>query len=144
MAINGSCGSSAGGWSNGDSHDSGMGSSPPFDGIRGSIGGMGGSNGLSNGVVGNNGMSQNGKPNGNTHPLLSHQSSLPTNADGMGNPRGSGNISNSAMGTSSLLWGELNKALGGLDLSSTTASTTTNSGSNQMNQLQVILVQWNN
>ena len=127
MAINGSCGSSNGGWSNGDSHDSGMGSSPPFDGIRGCMGGMGGSNGLSNGVVGTNGISQNAKP------LLSHQSSLPATADGMGNPRGNG----STMGTSSLLWGELNKALGGLDLSSTTASTANHSGHNQINQLQV-------
>ena len=122
MAINGSCGSSNGGWSNGDSHDSGMGSSPPFDGIRGS---MGGSNGLSNGI-GSNGMTQNGKP------ILAHQSSLPAATDGMVNQRG--NVSGTSMGTSSLLWGELNKALGGLDLSSTTASN--NSGANQMNQLQ--------
>ena len=127
MAINGSCGSSNGGWSNGDSHDSGMGSSPPFDGMRGSMGGIGGSNGHSNGLVGTNGMSQNAKP------VLSHQSSLPATADGMGNSRGNG----SNMGTSSLLWGELNKALGGLDLSSTTGPTTNNHGSNQMNQMQV-------
>ena len=46
------CGGSGGGWSNGDSHDSGIGSSPPFDGIRGGISGMGGNAIISNGVVG--------------------------------------------------------------------------------------------
>ena len=52
MAINGSCGSSGGGWSTGDSHDSGIGNSPPFEGIRGGISGMGGNTILSNGVAG--------------------------------------------------------------------------------------------
>jgi len=136
MAMNGSCGSSGGGWSNGDSHDSGIGSSPPFDGIRGGISGLGGNNIISNGVVGgfsggNNGMSQNMKAGNNHHPLLSHQSSLPTSAEGIGSQRGSGNIAGSGLGSSSLLWGELNKALGGLDLS----STTNNTGSNQLNQM---------
>ena len=52
MAINGSCGSSGGGWSTGDSHDSGIGNSPPFEGIRGGIIGMGGNTIISNGVAG--------------------------------------------------------------------------------------------
>ena len=52
MAINGSCGSSGGGWSTGDSHDSGIGNSPPFEGIRGGISGMGGNTIISNGVTG--------------------------------------------------------------------------------------------
>ena len=53
MAINGSCGSSGGGWSTGDSHDSGIGNSPPFEGIRsGGITGMGGNTIISNGVAG--------------------------------------------------------------------------------------------
>ena len=86
---------------------------------------------------GSNGISQNIKTSGNPHPLLSHQSSLPASAEGIGNHRGGGTIPGSAIGSSSLLWGELNKALGGLDLSSTTVSSTTNNGSNQVNQLQV-------
>lgn len=86
---------------------------------------------------GSNGMSQNMKTSSNHHPLLSHQSSLPASAEGIGSQRGSGTIPGSGLGTSSLLWGELNKALGGLDISSTAVSTTNNTGSNQVNQLQV-------
>ena len=132
MAMNGSSG---GGWSNGDSHDSGIGSSPPFDGIRGGIGGLGGNNIMSNGVVGgfaggNNGLSQNMKMANNHHPLLSHQTSLPTSSEGIGSQRGSVNNPGSGLGSSSLLWGELNKALGGLDLS----STANNNGSNGFTQ----------
>ena len=77
-------------------------------------------------------MSQNMKT---SHPVLSHQSSLPTSAEVIGSQRGSGTIPGSGLGTSSLLWGELNKALGGLDISSTAVSTT--NGSNHVNQLQV-------
>ena len=109
--MNGTCGGSGGGWSTGDSHDSGIGSSPPFEGIRGGIGGMSGNTIISNGVVGgSNGMCQNMKSSNNHHPLLSHQSSLPASSEGIGNQRGSGPISGSGLGSSSLLWGELNKA----------------------------------
>ena len=50
MALN----STGGGWSTGDSHDSGIGSSPPFEGIRGGsgVGPFGGNNIISNGVGG--------------------------------------------------------------------------------------------
>ena len=78
-------------------------------------------------------MCHNMKSSNNHHPLLSHQSSLPASSEGITNQRGSG----SGLGSSSLLWGELNKALGGLDLSSSTASSTSNLGSNQLQQIQV-------
>ena len=89
---------------------------------------------ISNGVAGHNGISQNMKQVSNQHPLLSHQSSLPTSAESFGSNRGSGIISGAGLGSSSLLWGELNKALGGLDLSSSTASVPNNNGPNTMNQ----------
>ena len=82
-------------------------------------------------------MCNNMKSGNNHHPLLSHQSSLPASSEGIGNQRGSGPISGSGLGSSSLLWGELNKALGGLDLSSSATSSTSNVGSNHMHQLQV-------
>ena len=48
MALN----STGGGWSTGDSHDSGIGGSPPFEGIRGcsGVGAFGGNNIISNGI----------------------------------------------------------------------------------------------
>ena len=137
MAMNGATGSSGGGWSTGDSHDSGIGGSPPFDGIRGSIGGLSSGNNIMSSGVGSGGMCNNTRSGGNHNPLLSHQTSLPLSSEGIGNQRGSGPISGSGLGSSSLLWGELNKALGGLDLSSSTASSTSNAvTSNQMHQLQ--------
>ena len=58
IGLNGSCGGSGGGWSAGDSHDSGIGSSPPFDTIRGLNGCNGGSmmgpNIISNGIGNDN------------------------------------------------------------------------------------------
>ena len=50
MALN----STGGAWSTGDSHDSGIGSSPPFEGIRGNngVGTFGGNTIISNGVGG--------------------------------------------------------------------------------------------
>ena len=135
MALKGTCSNPSGAWSTGDSHDSGIGSSPPFDGIRGVMSGMvQGHSNISNGVSGHNGLSQNMKQGSNQHALLSHQSSLPTSAESFGSNRGSGVISGPGLGSSSLLWGELNKALGGLDLSSSTASVPNNNGPNTMNQ----------
>ena len=83
------------------------------------------------------------KSGNNPHQLLSHQSSLPALAEGIASQRSNGSAVGSGVASSSLLWGELNKALGGLDNSSSTASSTNNGGLNQFHQLQVrILEKW--
>jgi hypothetical protein len=69
-------------WSNGDSHDSGIGNSPPFDSLSSS-------NGIVNGL--GNGLHNNSSNNGHHDSL--HLSSI------------------------NGIWGDLSRALGGLDLS---------------------------
>jgi hypothetical protein len=108
-------------WSNGtDSHDSGIGHSPPFEG------GLGGGSG-----TGNNGI---GAPpstgNGSSAPFKNsflHQSASSNNHDQ--------HHSNNTL--TSGIWGELNKVLGGLDLNGTGTGngvTTSNNHHNEINK----------
>merc|ERR1712110_145717 len=105
-------------WSNGtDSHDLGIGHSPPFEG------GLGGGSVSGNG---SNGIGAHSTGNNSSAPFknsfLNHASS--TNGhDSSNNTLTSG------------IWGELNKVLGGLDLSGGTGNNGTSSVNNHHNEI---------
>ena len=105
-------------WSNGtDSHDSGIGHSPPFEG------GLGGGSVSGNG---SNGIGAHSTGNNSSAPFknsfLNHASS--TNGhDSSNNTLTSG------------IWGELNKVLGGLDLNGGTGNNGTSSVNNHHNEI---------
>ena len=105
-------------WSNGtDSHDSGIGHSPPFEG------------GLGGGSVGN-GIGASSSSTGNSSAPFKNSFLQSASNSSTNNHEHSNNTLTSG------IWGELNKVLGGLDLNGTGTgnSTSSNNHHNEINK----------
>ena len=105
-------------WSNGtDSHDSGIGHSPPFEG------GLGGGSGTGNGIGASSSSSGNSSAPFKNSFLQSASNSSNNHEHHSNNTLTSG------------IWGELNKVLGGLDLNGGTGNNGTSSVNNHHNEI---------